>query len=99
MSEEDTVRAADVVDGEIQGDALIHPADESPVADPHTGNVDKEAVVVDQQMLDENPVLAEAGVEVGAVGTEATPEQAAELDAKAAEETPAATSEEEKASE
>lgn len=41
--------------------------------------MDEEKVVVDQQMLDENPVLKEAGVEVGAEGIPATPEQEAQL--------------------
>lgn len=42
--------------------------------------------VVTQEVLDANPVLAENGVEVGAPITEATPEQVAEGEAKAAEE-------------
>lgn len=43
------------------------------------------AFVVTEEDLKENPVLAEAGIQVGDVGSEATPEQAAELDAKSTE--------------
>lgn len=69
-------RYFDVVDGELQ-----IPKEPEPIV--------PEEIVVDQQMLDENPVLAEVGEEVGAVCIPATPEQAAEMDAKVAEEAPA----------
>lgn len=46
-------------------------------------------VVVDQEILDENPALAEAGVELGSVGVEATEEEAAAFNAEVVAETPA----------
>lgn len=43
---------------------------------------ESEEIVVDQELLDENPELAEAGVQVGDVGVAASEEESSALNAE-----------------
>lgn len=60
------------VEAEMGMSNEIHPTKEAPVEFAGLEDVvleEGDTIVVDQELLDENPVLAEAGIQVGTVGT------------------------------